>query len=168
MPPHSKQSISKYSGWYILLYSSNPEGKGNPDVFGTDSAGPYNVDKLLRLDQSTLEWRDFPIPIKDLDQHRTINDGYMNLIDYIGDEWILEVMTLSPYMTSTTKNSTPNKALKTFPAGEFLVSLIVMFVSFHGPLSNKCESMKEVTSGSSISASLLRTVLMIGRHGSQE
>lgn len=79
MPPHSQQSIRKYSGWYILY--SNPEGKGNPGVFGTDSARPYNVDKLLRLDQSTLEWRDFSI--KDLDQHRTINDGYIYLIDYI-------------------------------------------------------------------------------------
>lgn len=75
-------------------------------------------------------------------------------------------------MTLTTKNSTQNKALKISPAGEFLVSLIVMFVSFHCSLSSGCESMREVTSGSSISASLLksvlRTVLLFGRQGSQE
>lgn len=60
---------------------------GNAGIFGTDGAGPYNTDGLLRLDQNTLEWRNFST--KDMNHYGTINDGYMNLIDYIGDEGIL-------------------------------------------------------------------------------
>ena len=42
---------------------------------------------MLRLGQSTLEWRNFST--KDPNQYGTINDGYMNLIDYIVDQGIL-------------------------------------------------------------------------------
>lgn len=52
-------------------------------------AGPYNVDKLPRLEPSILEWRNFRQRIY---QHGTINDGCMNLIDYIGDEGISVVI----------------------------------------------------------------------------
>ncbi|BCR85811.1 uncharacterized protein ACHE_21269A [Aspergillus chevalieri] len=60
---------------------------GDPDVYGTDGAGPYPDSGMVVLDQETLTWSN--LSTQSMNHFGTIADGYMNLIENFGDEGIL-------------------------------------------------------------------------------
>lgn len=70
---------------YYLGGILNPGG--DPNVYGTPGASPYSDSGLIVLDQNTLTWTNSST--QSMNEYGTINDGYINLIENIGDEGIL-------------------------------------------------------------------------------
>lgn len=61
--------------------------EGNPALSRVHGASPYSVSGMLVLDQNTLEWSN--ISSEGLNEYGTLNNGYMDLIEELGDEGIL-------------------------------------------------------------------------------
>lgn len=59
----------------------------DPQVAGTPGAEPHIVQGLLSFDQNTNQWTNFST--KDMNNYGTVVDGYLNLIESVGDEGIL-------------------------------------------------------------------------------
>lgn len=69
---------------YYLGGMLNPGGNPN---YGTEGASPYSDSGLIVLDQETLKWENYSS--ESINNFGTINDGYMNIIENIGDDGIL-------------------------------------------------------------------------------
>lgn len=61
--------------------------EANENLFNTDGAGEYSVNGLLVLDQETQKWSNKST--SDLNEYGTINDGFLNLSEKVGDQGIL-------------------------------------------------------------------------------
>lgn len=78
------QSTSNRKAYY-LGGALNPGG--DPHVYGTPAASPYSPSGMIVLDQNTLTWSNYSTT--SMNEYGTINDGYMNIIENIGDKGIL-------------------------------------------------------------------------------
>ena len=59
----------------------------DPSIAGTTGALIYIVQGLLSLDQNTKQWTN--LSSNDMNDYGTVVDGYLNLIESVGDEGIL-------------------------------------------------------------------------------
>lgn len=59
----------------------------DPQIAGTTDALIYIVQGLLSLDQNTKQWTN--LSSNDMNDYGTVVDGYLNLIESVGDEGIL-------------------------------------------------------------------------------
>jgi hypothetical protein len=70
---------------YYLSGTLNPAG--NPVFYGTPGADTYMTPGLITLDMNTLEWTN--ASTTDMDTFGTIGDGYMSLIESVGDQGLI-------------------------------------------------------------------------------
>lgn len=60
---------------------------GNPAIAGKSGSHTYIAQGLLTLDQQSLQWKN--LSSTDMNNYGTVGDGYMDLIEPVGDQGVL-------------------------------------------------------------------------------